>query len=80
MSDHDGVARALWFVYDAAAPSVAPALWVPAGWNQYHAVLWRLLVLGTTFPSAYMAWTEPDLPSSEQGEHAGRPVPGSHVA
>jgi hypothetical protein len=36
-------ARALWFVYDAAARSVSPALWVPAGWNQYQAVLWGLL-------------------------------------
>ena len=37
-------------------------LWLPNTWNQVQAVVWGILLLAMTLPSAVIAWTEPELP------------------
>ena len=39
------------------------AWWLPTTWNQVQAVVWGVLLLAVTLPTAILAWIEPDAPS-----------------
>lgn len=36
--------------------------WLPTTWNQVQAVVWGVLLLALTLPTAILAWIEPDAP------------------
>lgn len=39
--------------------------WLPRTWNEVQAVMWGVILLTWTLPTAVVAWTEPDPVAEE---------------